>query len=386
MNKQAARVLLPLAVVVVGSLTACGGSSGSGSSGGGYVLGAALPLSGAGASTAATYRQGIEACVKWVNENDGLPKKITVKYVDTAGETEKGTAAFTKLTSVDRASMVFSAFSSITSALAPLAERAKVPVLNGGALSPALAGLDWVWNDIPFISQELGASIPYIKEKHPRFKKASLVYQNDLLGQEAVEIMKKGWTGEGRALATLPVAVNATSFTAQVDKVKAQAPDVIFMVYSGESQTALLQQLRSAGVDAQVVGASPIGELPSVLDLPEADGTLFTLQAMNFDSPDQITKFFLKEMNISAGEGAPAIPGNYCNGVLMWAHAAKELVREGKDVTGAALNEKFGAQGRIDAVGGSLELLADHTLKTDISINQIKDGKVTTLTTIPADG
>lgn len=382
MKKRVSRVLVPLAVLAAGSLTACG-SSDSGSSSDSYVLGAALPLSGAAAANGKSYQQGIDACVKWVNQNGDLPKTVEVKYADTGGETEKGTAAFTKLTTVDHASMVFSAFSSITTALAPLAERSHVPVMNGGALSPSLANQDWVWNDVAFLSSELSASVPYVKENLPDLRKATLVYQDDVVGQDAVDIVGEGWEGDGRTLDTLPVTVNATSFTAQVDKVKAQEPDVIFLVYSGDSQAALIQQLRSAGVDAQIVGASPL-QVPSVVGLKEADGALFTLQAMDLESTDPITTFFLSELNAKAGQGAPVNEANYCNGVLMWAAAAQQLVDEGKDVDGAAVNEKLEKLGSIDAVGGSLELLADHTLKSDIAINQIKGGAVTPLATVPA--
>jgi branched-chain amino acid transport system substrate-binding protein len=255
--------------------------------------------------------------------------------------------------------------------------------MNGGALSPSLANQDWVWNDVAFISTELGASVPYVMENLPELTRATLIYQDDVVGQDAVDIVGSAWEGEGRTLDTLPVAVNATSFTAQVDKVRAQDPDVIFLVYSGDSQATLIQQLRSSGVDAQVVGASPL-QVPSVVGLKEADGSLFTLQGMDLASSDEITRFFLEELDVKPGAGAPVNEANYCNGVLMWAEAARQLIEDDEDVDGAGINERFEDLGAIDAVGGPLELLPDHTLKSDIAINRIKDGRVTTLATVPA--
>lgn len=383
MKNRVSLMLVPLAVLAAGGVTACASSS-SGASGGSYVLGAAFPLSGAAASFGKAYQQGIDGCVKLVNERWHLPKPVKVKYADTdGGETAKGIAAFTQLTTVDHASMVFSAYSSITTALAPLAERKHVPVMNGGSLSPSLANQAWVWNTVPFLNTELSASVPYVEGHLPALKKATLIYQDDVVGQEAIGIVRKAWDGDGRTLSTLPVTVTATSFTSQVDKVKAQDPDVIFLVYSGDSQAALIQQLRSAGVDAQVVGVSPL-PTPSVLKLKDADGALFTLQAMNLSSPDEITTGFLRETHAQPGGGATVGEANYCNGVLMWADAAKRLVDEGKDIDGAAINEKFQNQGSIDAVGGTLRLLPDHTLKSAISIHRIKNGTFTSVATIPA--
>ncbi|NIH87107.1 ABC transporter substrate-binding protein [Amycolatopsis granulosa] len=385
MKKRSSLVLVLLALLGPGGVAACG-SADSGSSGDSYVLGAALPLSGAAASFGTAYQHGIDGCVNLVNERRDLPKPVTVKYVDTgAGETSKGIAAFTQLTTVDHATTVFSAYSSITTALAPLAQRTRVPVLNGGSLSPSLANQPWVWNTVPFLSSELSASVPYVKERMPDRKKAMLIYQDDVVGKDAVGLVRQAWEGDGRTLDTLPVAVQLASFSAQVDKVKAQDPDVIFLVHSGDPQAVLIQQLRSAGVHAQIVGASPF-PTPAVLKLKEAEGSLFTLQAVDFSAKDPTTTGFLRLTGAKPGEGAIVGEADYCNGVLMWAQAAKRLVAEGRDVTGANLNDKFGSQGRIDAVGGTLELLPDHTLKSPIAINQVKDGAFTTVATVPAAG
>ncbi|WP_033294816.1 ABC transporter substrate-binding protein [Amycolatopsis jejuensis] len=379
MKKRVSLVLVPLLAV---SAAACGASA----SGGGYVLGAALPLSGAAASFGTAYQQGIDGCVKLVNERHDLPKNVTVKYVDTGvGETSKGIAAFTQLTTVDHATTVFSAYSSITTALAPLAQRSRIPVLNGGSLSPSLANQAWVWNTVPFLTSELSASVPYLMAHRPELKKATLIYQDDVVGKDAVGIVRKAWQGDGRTLDTLPVAVQAASFSAQVDKIKVRNPDVIFLVHSGDPQAALIQQLRAAGVTAQIVGASPF-PTPSVLKLKEAEGSLFTLQSIDFSATDPTTAGFLRLTGAKPGQGAIVGMADYCNGVLMWADAAKKLVAEGKDVTGENLNEKFGTQGKIDAVGGTLQLLPDHTLKSPIAINQVKDGAFTTVATVPAAG
>ncbi|MFO7191507.1 ABC transporter substrate-binding protein [Thermocrispum sp.] len=382
------RLSLLLAPLVALGLTwpaaACGGG-GSGAGGDEYVIGAALPLSGPAASFGMAYRKGIDGCVELVNESKDLPHPVTVKYVDTGAETAKGIAGFTQLATVDHATAVFSAYSSVTTALIPLAERHRVPLINGGALSPTLANKEWVWNTLPFLSTELGASLPYAKEQMPDAKKAMLVYQDDIVGKGAVDVVRKAWRGNGRTLATLPLTLSATSFSAQVDKIKAFDPDVIFMVFSGDPQAVLVRQLRSAGVTTQIIASSSF-PVPAVLDLKEANGSLFTLQAMDFASQDPMTKGFLRTTGLKPGEGVIVGAANYCNGVLMWANAAKQLVTEGKEVDGPNLNEKFARQGSIDAVGGKLQLLPDHTLQAPISIYKIKDGAFTPVTTVEVTG
>lgn len=380
-KKRLGLVLVPLIALGMGGLTACG-ASGSGTTGGEYVIGAALPLSGPAASFGEAYKRGIDGCVKLVNERKDLPNPVTVKYVDTAAETSKGIAAYTQFTTVDRTSVVFSSYSSVTTALIPHTERGRVPVINGGALSPLLANQEWVWNTVPFVSTELAASIPYVRKHMPELKRAMLIHQDDVVGKGSADIVRELWQGDGRTLDTLPVALSLTSFSAQVDKVKAYDPDVIFMVYSGDPQAVLVRQLRNAGVTAQIVASSSF-PAASVLELEEANGSLFTLQAMDFSSQDPTTRGFLRLTGMKPGEGMIVGAANYCNGVLMWANAAKQLVAEGKEVNGANLNEKFGRQGSIDAVGGKLQLLPDHTLKSPISINEIQNGAFTAVTTIP---
>ena len=94
-------------------------------------IGVVLPLSGSSASLGTYVKNGIELAY------DGLSaerkKRIKVLFEDDAWKTSQSVSAFQKLTTVKKASAVLVVGSAVGNALAPIAERRKIPLVAIGA-------------------------------------------------------------------------------------------------------------------------------------------------------------------------------------------------------------------------------------------------------------
>ena len=90
--------------------------------------------------------------------------------------TKAGVIGMTKLVNVDKASFVFVGFTAVSKAVAPVGDRAKTVMVNGGAVGPDLAGLSpYFWNVIPLAHLETQALLPFLIRRR-NLKRIALVY------------------------------------------------------------------------------------------------------------------------------------------------------------------------------------------------------------------
>jgi len=124
-------------------------------------IGATLPLSGDAAVWGNNTREGIELALQLVNGRGGvLGRKISVIFEDTEALPNKGVSAYRKLTQVDRVEVVIDdSVSSVTLAMAPLAQRDHVVILATGATAPKIsdAGDGLTPFYVPTLIRELSA-------------------------------------------------------------------------------------------------------------------------------------------------------------------------------------------------------------------------------------
>jgi branched-chain amino acid transport system substrate-binding protein len=98
------------------------------------VIGALLPLTGPAAPIGLEEQQGIEFAVDKINAAGGVRgRKIKIMYEDSQGKPDVGVLAFNKLVDLHNVPAVMTAFSSVSLAIAPLATRKKVLVINPAA-------------------------------------------------------------------------------------------------------------------------------------------------------------------------------------------------------------------------------------------------------------
>ncbi len=103
-------------------------------------IGAVLPLTGDGAKYGQSAKSGLDLAVEEINANGGIKGKfINVIYEDTKMEPKEGTSAVLKLLTIEKVPAIIGAMaSSVTLAIAPIAEENKVVLLSPVSSSPLI--------------------------------------------------------------------------------------------------------------------------------------------------------------------------------------------------------------------------------------------------------
>lgn len=368
------------AVVAVSGLvlSACG-SGGAAGSGDTLKLGAVVPLSGTSQVYGNDYRKAIDLCVDYANAKTDLKTKLDVTYTDGQALPAPSVTAMNKLVNVDKVAAVITGFSAPTKALAPTANQRKVPIFNGGASSPDLEGLgDYVFNNIPLADAQIPAMADYLVTKK-KLKKWFVLLSNETLGLSLRDAIEKELPKVGGELVgSSEIAPTASDFGAQIAKVRAADPDVVYLaVSSGGQPPVLVRQMRSAGIDAQL--ASFAGQDGTDMRAePGADGAVFTSQTIDLESGDPLTKYFVSEFAKKYDGATPSIlQSNYCGIVSTIAQAAEKLETNGTEITGENIAKQIHDSGTFSVVGGDVTFTRGGTVKLPIDIVRLQDGKTT---------
>jgi branched-chain amino acid transport system substrate-binding protein len=337
-------------------------------------IGAVFPMSGPNADYGDTFMSGANLAVTHVNADKMLSGPLSIVYEDSAATPQKGVIAANKLVNVDQVPYLLSAFTGVSKAVAPVAIKSKTVAINGGAVGPDLATLgDYFWNVIPLADFELRTILPYLT-KNRGAKKFVLIYVDDPLGDAMKSGLEKDLPGLGAQLAAaLSIPPTAQQFASIAARVREVTPDVVYIASYGLQQSQIIKQLRDNGVSQQLVGYSGMG-LPAIMQLPEANGLLFTTQSVNFAAGDAITKRFIDDYKAKYSKEPGPYVVNYYNAVYLFAQLAAELEKKKQPITGESLLKQRLEMKDFKFVGGTVSFEKNGTVVSPIQINEV-DGK-----------
>ncbi len=336
-------------------------------------IGANLPMSGPNAEYGDLFSSAAAIAVEHANADKMLSKKLVMVIEDSLATPQGGVVAMNKLVSVEKVPYVLSAFTGVSKAIAPVGDKAKVVSINGGGISPDLAELgDYFWNVIPLVNFEVQAFAPYlIKERG--WKKVALVYVDDPAGEAIkkeldVHVPKNG----GSMVGSLQVPRASQQFSGIAAKVRESQPDVVFIASFGAQQAQIVKQLRDNGVKQQIVSYSAFSA-PTVMQLPEARGSLFPTQSVNWDS-DAVTKRLARDWKTKKGKEPNAYVANYYNAVMVFVKLAQALEKAGQPITGENLLKMRKTMTTFEVAGGKMQFLPNGTVSMPLQLNEIDAG------------
>ena len=133
------------------------GATGAAAQGAPIKIGAILPLTGSGASYGVWMKGGAEMAAEEINAAGGIAgRKLEVIYEDHAADASKAVNAMRRLVEVEKVPFSLTSYSAPTLAIQPIAVQNKVVIMNGGGQSDSLANKDYLYNNIPVVSNEVG--------------------------------------------------------------------------------------------------------------------------------------------------------------------------------------------------------------------------------------
>ena len=234
-------------------------------------LGGIAPLSAPGAVTGGeAQRVGMQIAAEGINAAGGvLGCEVELITGDTEGLPEKGMALFEKMISQDNVAAIAGGYhSSVGIAGKEVAHDKGVPVVFASTWNDQITAskLPEVFRIAP-LSSEASALYWKFAASIPGTEKVVIVTENTDYGIPAAEETQKGLESVGLAATTFAVDIGTQDFSGIVQRVKAENPDAIIVLLTGEASFNFQQQAAENGIGP--------GELPFVCDILAAESAAF---------------------------------------------------------------------------------------------------------------
>lgn len=334
-------------------------------------IGAILPLTGSGASYGVWMKGGAEIAAEEINAAGGIAgHKLEVIYEDHAADASKAVNAMRRLVDVEKVPFTLTSYSSPTLAIQPIGAQSKVVMMNGGGQSDNLANKDYLYNNIPVVSNEIGVIADWLA-KDKKFKSAVMIVANDEAGRNAAKTFRAAFgAAGGKVLAEEQVALDGTDFRAQLAKLRAAGGDLLFVSSYGRNVAIVADQAREIGITIPMAATS-WALIPETFKSKGADGMLVT--KLPFDPTVPFAAKFKERYKTDAGFFAV----QYYSGVKIFARAAEEAMKKsGGKLDGEGVKNAIESIRSFDTIAGKLVFQPNHAALMDIEAGVLKDGKV----------
>ncbi len=215
-------------------------------------IGAILPLTGAASYAGIPLQYGMQIAVEEINNAGGIDgKRIELIIEDSKTNPQEGVTVF-KLMAAKNPKVVITALSSVSLALAPLAEEYKIPVLATTTAAPDVSKKnDYMVRYFPTAEQEVSqiVSIANVKD----IRKIAVLYLSDDFGNSMYSETIKQFDGE---IIGETFQITTADFKTQLFKIKDQNPDGILIVGFSSHVVNAIRQIKELDINAVIFGSS----------------------------------------------------------------------------------------------------------------------------------
>jgi branched-chain amino acid transport system substrate-binding protein len=271
-----------------------------------FKIGVVMSLSGGFAGPARDAMDGIEA---WMKAR-GLPgRKIVLETLDDETNPVSASNAFRRLAGDPKVALIYLLIpSSSAMAVKSLASEFKVPIISGGAADAIGTPADpWLFKVAPAVRDFMTRLAQFAKEKG--YKRIAMLEPNDAFGQAEIANMKKFAPEYGLELVAIEtLGVEDTNFNAQLTRIRAAQPDMIYDGASGRAAILTFKQIKQLGLTQPLVmGQSAVAKsfFEGIGGTAVADGMMTPIQLGSFGpSAGGTTASFYGELEKALGRPA----------------------------------------------------------------------------------
>jgi branched-chain amino acid transport system substrate-binding protein len=318
--------------------------------------------------------QGVELAVEQINKTDGIKgAKIRLIVEDAKSTSKDAVSACQKLITVDKVPVIIGPLSSgLALACAPIANREKVILFSPGAASPDYSTPDdYTFRNWP-TSNLIAGKMAEVAHGKLGLSRVAILHAIE----DASIGYQKDFSNKFRALGGTIVAVESfepgsTDMRAQLTKIKATAPEGIYVLGKGAELGYVLKQIKELGIDARVISWIGI-EAKEVLDIAgdAAEGVIYTLAAYNPYDPNPRVQQYEKAYEARYGEPSDAFAAASYDAVFILKEA---MEKAGFDPT--KIKDALFQISNFPGVSGTTSFDRNGDVIKSIAIKMVKDGK-----------
>jgi branched-chain amino acid transport system substrate-binding protein len=217
-------------------------------------------LSGGGATVGTNWKNGIDLAVEEVNAKGGLlGRKLEVTHADSQSNPSVARAQVQKALDSEPYVLLGPGYSGSVKVTAPLAAEAGVAQIMGGeAAELTQAGNKFLFRTSFGQQSSMPKVAKYINDEI-KAKSVAIVWVNNDFGKGGRDVITREFGRLGiKIAADISTEAGQADFAADVGKVKAAAPDAVFIYLNEEESARILKEIKRQGVTAPLIGETTL--------------------------------------------------------------------------------------------------------------------------------
>ncbi len=243
-----------------------------GAAGAGIKVGVPLPLTGRHAPFGQIIKNSFALAQEEINAKGGVRggSKLELLFEDDTSQDAVAKSAAEKLITQDKVVMLTGEYaSSSTFPVAQVAEQYKIPFLVSTAAADNITQQGWKYifrMDQP--SAEFDDALKDFMEKVAKPQSIAILFENTLFGTSTSEAMKKWADSKGVKVTQMePYDAGSPDYKPMLTKVKAQNPDIVYMVSYLMDATLLMRQSKEIDLNPRAFAGAAAGfSIPQFLE------------------------------------------------------------------------------------------------------------------------
>lgn len=340
-------------------------------------LGVILPETGDLAKYGKTSRAAIQLAIDEINSRPGSTFRFQGIFEDDGLSTEKGLSAASKLIHTDNVPILIGPLaSSITRAVAPVAQKAGVVLLSPGSSAPGItdAGPLIFRNCLSDVYE--GSEMASFARDRLGLKKVAIYYINNDFGVGLSKVFEAEFQKMGKVVLIESFPQGARDHRTALTKLKAAKPDAVYLVGYDE-MISVFRQAKEVGFDTQWLGTTFLND-QSLVDQTGHDSDNTVLAAWAFDpkSENPRIKAFSDSIRKQTGGLEPDVySANSYDAVYLIAEAISSRGTLPQQVREGLMNIK-----QFEGVTGKITFTANREVMEEIKFKRIVNRKLTPFT------
>ncbi len=348
-------------------------------------VGVVLPLTGPIAAFGQTSKGGLDIAYE---QNNKLKNGDTVKLIvlDDRGDKVEAATAVKRLLDKDGVSVILGEVASSNSmAMAPVAEKAKTPMITHASTNPRVTkGKKYVTRAC-FIDPFQGAVMAkYALDNGMK----NAVVVTDAKQDYSVGLskaFKKSYAAAGgKVLKTVLINSGDKDFNAQVATIKAANPDIIAFTGYYPEAALMVKQARAMGVKAPFIGADGVG-FPELVKIggKDAEGFMYTDHFNEAAASSPEAKAYVEAFHKKYNKPADSMGALAADAYGMILSAMNKCIDAGKASDDKeCINTNLRGTKGYKGITGVININENGDAVKSAVVNEVKDGKFAYKTTV----
>lgn len=251
-------------------------------------------LSGGGATVGTNWKNGIDLAVEEINAKGGiLGHKIEVTHADSQSNPGVARAQVQKALDGEPYVLLGPGYSGSVKVTAPLAAEAGITQIMGGEAAELTQGGNKFLFRTSFGQQSSMPKVAKYMAEDMKAKTVAVVWVNNDFGKGGRDVILKEFAKRDvKVVADLSTEAGQADFAADVAKIKAAAPDAVFVYVNEEESARILKELKRQDVKAPLMGETTlVGQKVIELAGDAANGARGHV-GLTTDAPVELVKAF----------------------------------------------------------------------------------------------